>query len=613
MIIKYDNNYVFFPDTTDCIDPKLDIEANKAGKLTFSLLESHELYQSISKLKCLFDVLDDDGSTIFRGRAIDSEMGFYLENEITVEGKLACLNDSVHRPDKYSGTVSGFLSKILENHNAQVSNGQKILLGNVSTNLDANDYIIREWKNHESSWDLVNKRLVGELGGYLIMRYTANGDYLDYKSSADLVTASTQHIEFGVNLMDLSRFIDATDIYTACIPLGAEIINIEYGQTSYTADNPPTWKEDTFYKFDSGAYVPLSGQDEFNTMVANSSALYTVTKSENTGKRVDVTTVDDANRTPPKVLGTDYVLATQSMIDAYGIIYAPVKDTTWDDVGAVSNLYNKAKNWLDNQGVMLSNKIDITFADLSKLGVNTDEISIHDRVIVKSTPHGVDSSGSPYLVEKISYKLDAPETSSITIGNEYLTLADSISKQNKDIDNAIKEIEKIEVDVSNKAETEYVNEVVRNSETSIMTYADSIEARVRTTEETLSGNGTTIGLVDSVSSLKQTSENFSVEFTRVNEQISEHGETIDKVNAVFDFSTDGLEIGREGSTSTMLLDNDSLEFKVNQATVAEFTNDHMWVRNVDTDNQIGFFDQWAIRKGVTVSGVGENLNDMWIG
>lgn len=613
MIIKYDDSYVFLPGVTDCIEPTLTVESNKAGKLSFSLLQSHPLYSSIGKLKCLVEVLDDDGNTIFKGRAIDNEIGFYLDNEVTVEGKLACLNDSIHRPDSYSGTVCGFLSKILTNHNASVSNDQKILLGNVSTNFDSNDYIIREWSNHETSWDLVKKRLIDALGGYLIMRYTANGDYLDYKSSTDLITASTQHIEFGVNLMDLNRFMDATETYTACIPLGAEIVNIEYGQASYTAENPPSWRENTFYKFVGGAYVALSGQDEFNTMVANNQALYTITVRENTGARVDISTVDDEQRTPPKVAGNDYLLANQSLIDAYGIIYAPIKETTWDDVHSVNLLYSKAKSWLDNQGALIGNKIDIKFADLSKLGENMDEINIHDRVIVKSAPHGVDSTGSPYIVEKISYKIDALESSFITIGNEYLTIADQIAEKSKSIDDAVKTIDNIEIDVENKANKTYVDELVRTSESSIMTYADSIETRVRTTEEAIYGNDNVIGINDSISELRQTASDMTLEFSEVNRKIDEQGETVEKVNAVFDFSANGLEIGREGSTSTMLLDNDSLEFKVNQTTVADFTNDHVWAKNFKTDNQVGFFGQWAIRKGETVSGVGDNLDDMWIG
>ena len=74
-----------------------------------------------------------------------------------------------------------------------------------------------------------------------------------------------------------------------------------------------------------------------------------------------------------------------------------------------------------------------------------------------------------------------------------------------------------------------------------------------------------------------------------------------------------IHIGKSDSPVTTIYTNDALEFRYNGQMVARFTNDLLEVRNISVDNQVAYFDQWAIRKGAYVAGVGYNLNDVWIG
>ena len=74
-----------------------------------------------------------------------------------------------------------------------------------------------------------------------------------------------------------------------------------------------------------------------------------------------------------------------------------------------------------------------------------------------------------------------------------------------------------------------------------------------------------------------------------------------------------IHIGKSDSLVTTIYTNDALEFRYNGQMVARFTNDLLEVRNISVDNQVAYFDQWAIRKGAYVDGVGYNLNDVWIG
>jgi len=84
---------------------------------------------------------------------------------------------------------------------------------------DNNDSLYR-YTNWENTLEDIKDKLVGRLGGYLRIRYSGGVRYLDYIAAYTHITE--QVIEFGENLLDYSQTIDATDIATAVIPLGAK-------------------------------------------------------------------------------------------------------------------------------------------------------------------------------------------------------------------------------------------------------------------------------------------------------------------------------------------------------------------------------------------------------
>ena len=64
------------------------------------------------------------------------------------------------------------------------------------------------------------KKLVDIHGGYLIPRVQNGIRYLDYLKESG--KTNSQVIEFGVNLLDITEYITAEDVFTVLIPLGAE-------------------------------------------------------------------------------------------------------------------------------------------------------------------------------------------------------------------------------------------------------------------------------------------------------------------------------------------------------------------------------------------------------
>ena len=199
-------------------NPVLKQELNMVDELSFTIYPNHPYFNNISKLSSEIKVFRDD-NLLFKGRVISSELGFHNEKKITCEGTLAFLLDTVIRPFDFpndpqfsdfdpdeNNAIEYFLNWILNCHNSQAKDFQKIQLGNV-TITDPNNYLSRSSIEYLSSWEVINSRLLKSYGGYLVIRDENRINYLDYiedftsdgtETGNKLVC--TQKIEFGANL-----------------------------------------------------------------------------------------------------------------------------------------------------------------------------------------------------------------------------------------------------------------------------------------------------------------------------------------------------------------------------------------------------------------------------
>lgn len=228
-IIKCDD-YVLHDSKNQILkvgNPKLNLELNKNGTLTFTIYNNHPYYEKISKLKSIISVYQDN-KILFKGRVLDDTINIYKSRKITVEGIRAYLLDSIYRPFTYQGDIPEFLESIIDSHNSQVENFQKFKPGNITVT-DPNNYINRSSIEYLTSLEVIESRLIDTHGGYLIVRYEEDGNYLDYLS--DFPYTSTQVIEFAVNLSDLSQKVDGTSIKTGIIPLGVKLQDSEGNDT----------------------------------------------------------------------------------------------------------------------------------------------------------------------------------------------------------------------------------------------------------------------------------------------------------------------------------------------------------------------------------------------
>lgn len=206
-------------DTLPVIDPSLSVELNKAGSASFTLPPKHPFYNNLPKLASWITI-QDQNSILWRGRVLDSTDDNKKNRNFIAEGQLAILNDSIIRPYSYTGTVRNYLAFLINQHNEQQTDPhKKITLGTVNVTSPEGSTIKRKSTQYASAWNEINSNLIGPLGGYLIPSYNSDGSLsVSYRETpGDL---GSQDIRFGENIVDFSRFVTATDVFTVLIPTG---------------------------------------------------------------------------------------------------------------------------------------------------------------------------------------------------------------------------------------------------------------------------------------------------------------------------------------------------------------------------------------------------------
>ena len=296
---------------------------NSPGYLKFKITPKHPYYDKILPLSSELFVYED-GMEIFRGRSMTTEEEFNRTHQITCESDLAYLCDSIIRPFEFQGSIVEFMTQALKVHNEQVEARKQYLLGRVNV-VDSNNYINRSNSDYSCSLDCLRDKLVKTHGGYLRTRCEAGKRYLDYLTDGG--GTNDQVIRYGVNLADYSKTQDATELFTALIPTGADL-------------------EDTS------------------------------SSGESTTKTVDITSVNG---------GKDFIY-DEDAVQRYGWIFRQHK---WEDVTLPENLIKKARAYLE-QSIYLSDVLKLTAVDLANVNVDIKRLKTGYWTKVISRPHGVD-------------------------------------------------------------------------------------------------------------------------------------------------------------------------------------------------------------------------------
>ena len=504
-------------------NPELNLEVNKVGSLSFSIYPNHPHFNKLEKLSSKLTVLKDN-AVIFMGRIISDEQGLYNNKKIECEGVLGYLNDSIVRPYTFNGTPAEHFTNLFNNHNSQVTEDQKLKIGTITVT-DPNDYIVRSSINYSSTWDVLNEDLINKLGGYLSVRYEADGVYVDYLEDFD--DTSTQVIEFGENLIDVLVKNDAIDVYTAVIPLGAE-----------------------------------------------------VESEDGTTERLTIRSVNN---------DLDYLI-NQEAYDKYGFIVAPVDKTTWDDVTVASNLKTKATAFLNNEAVMLKSSLELSATDLNLVDKNIESFFIYEYVRFKSKVHNVNeiyllTKITIPLDKPENMKINlGKETSSLT----GLELSNKNSINNAI--NRVDKIEKA-YSLENDKMTDLENSLREEVQTNITSIQQSQEEILMTALENYVATSDFQTFQEQVSTeFSQTTEDFNFLFNNITSQITTiDGNTqqqFQEISKYIRFVDGNIILGESGNQITLKIENDRIAFIQNNNEVAYFSNNKLTVLDGDFLNSL---------------------------
>lgn len=199
-------------------EPILTEALNSAGTLTFKIPVTHPLFDVLVEGQSAIKV-EKDGDLVFRGRVLSISKQLTSYKEVVVEGALAVFNDTVAGPFKLTGAPSTILTRLVNDHNAQVDISRRFTVGTVD--VPASPVTRRiDTRPLPSTWTALADRTVGSsLGGYLVLS-GANLDVLNWLQSPS--GGLTQALEFGENLMSLVHVADTADMVTAVEAYGAE-------------------------------------------------------------------------------------------------------------------------------------------------------------------------------------------------------------------------------------------------------------------------------------------------------------------------------------------------------------------------------------------------------
>lgn len=275
---------------------------NAINEFTFVIPMQNDLYQKLIPFQSIVQVVNlYDEEVEFEGRVLNvsnkmTSTGFV--QEVVCEGFLSFLHDSTQHFQKLKNTgAEAYLREILNQHNAQVEDYKRIYLGSVTVK----SLTDKPWRylGYESTWDTIRERIIASIGGYLTLRRTSDGLYLDWTTSIGQNQESP--IQLGRNIKSASREVSFDGIATQIMPIGADEKNSD-GSTS-------------------------SDKEEQGSDV--------------TRKQIDISSVN----------GGKMWLEDAELVAKFGIIRKPV---IWTEIDNAQVLKNRGLQYLRNQKIALA-------------------------------------------------------------------------------------------------------------------------------------------------------------------------------------------------------------------------------------------------------------------
>lgn len=150
---------------------------------------------------------------------------------------------------------------------------------------------------------------------------------------------------------------------------------------------------------------------------------YTDDEGKKGTRRIDISTVNN---------GLDYIQNDEA-VNLYGKVWGY---QSWNDITDPEELLKKAQEYLKEESALPSS-IEVTAIDLSQINQDVREFELGYWTQISSTPHGIDKE---YMLSKRVINLLNPAEGSITLGENTKTFTGSVSKDQSDTIQSIRDI-----------------------------------------------------------------------------------------------------------------------------------------------------------------------------
>lgn len=252
--------YIYDQMTSDeslaIVEPDLNLVASKAGDFTCTIPRTNNGFNKIIKGVTRLFVTKNE-KIIFMGRINEVEEDLWLNQVITAEGALAYLNDSLSEKKIYSNennnqTLEYLLTAILNHHNSKfpdepwkqfnIAVCEAKFVGRDDKDVNSN-YLSYYSINFDKTLELVTELVELADGAFKIEFNETLGTWDMYiYNKYNFPVNDSQPIEFGVNLLDLTKTNTFNDICTVVAPFGGDLIQTskEIGEVvaGYTGEHP---------------------------------------------------------------------------------------------------------------------------------------------------------------------------------------------------------------------------------------------------------------------------------------------------------------------------------------------------------------------------------------
>ena len=357
-------------------------ELNAVGTFEFSVGLDNVVYNRIEPITGLVQVINAfDGSEAFFGRVLKpkgtmSTKGLFSQNYIAEDG-MSYFNDSTQPYAKIPNNgLLDFFTRIINNHNSQVEPHKQFKIGTVSMTTDTD--LPYRYIGYQTTFETLRDRIINQIGGYLRIRRTATGLYIDWLET--IGRASDSPIELGVNIKTATRETSFENVITRLVPLGADL----------------------------GIDDPDAENDRGNSIK----------------ERLTISTVN----------GGILYLEDRELLTQFGIIQKPMD---WAEIDDATILKERGQQFLDNQRAILTTW-EISAIERSLIDSRFEKYEVgNSHPIINAPMSGVESL---QIIEKTTDLLN-PQAVKLKIGANQTTLSayyNQVREAQKSIENVIR-------------------------------------------------------------------------------------------------------------------------------------------------------------------------------